>query len=38
MPEGTPFNKKRTRDFEAEAVIHGKDFDDSAIHAGHGAG
>lgn len=30
MPEGTPFNKiKRTSDFGAEVVIHGKGFDDS---------
>lgn len=30
MPVGTPFNKiKRTEDFGAEVVIHGKGFDDS---------
>lgn len=30
MPEGTPFNKiKRTEDFGAQVVIHGKNFDDS---------
>ncbi len=30
MPVGTPFNKiKRTEDFGAEVVIHGKNFDDS---------
>lgn len=30
MPEGTPFNKiKRTSDFGAEVIIHGKGFDDS---------
>lgn len=30
MPVGTPFNKiKRTEDFGAEVVIHGKSFDDS---------
>ena len=30
MPEGTPFNKiKRTSDFGAEVVIHGKAFDES---------
>lgn len=29
MPEGTPFNKiKRTEDFGAKVVIHGKGFDD----------
>ena len=30
MPEGTPFNKvKRTEDFGATVVLHGKGFDDS---------
>ncbi|MEM1345437.1 MAG: threonine ammonia-lyase [Pseudomonadota bacterium] len=30
MPEGTPFNKiKRTADFGAEVVIHGRAFDES---------
>ena len=30
MPEGTPFNKvKRTGDFGAEVVLHGKGFDES---------
>lgn len=30
MPVGTPFNKiKRTEDFGAQVVIHGKNFDDS---------
>ncbi|MEM9475149.1 MAG: threonine ammonia-lyase [Pseudomonadota bacterium] len=30
MPEGTPFNKiKRTEDFGAHVVLHGKAFDDS---------
>ena len=30
MPEGTPFNKvKRTKDFGAEVVLHGKGFDES---------
>ena len=30
MPNGTPFNKiKRTEDFGAKVVIHGKGFDDS---------
>ncbi|MGH1456591.1 MAG: threonine ammonia-lyase [Alphaproteobacteria bacterium] len=30
MPVGTPFNKiKRTEDFGAEVVLHGKNFDDS---------
>lgn len=30
MPEGTPFNKvKRTEDFGAKVVLHGKGFDDS---------
>lgn len=30
MPIGTPFNKiKRTEDFGAEVVLHGKSFDDS---------
>ncbi|MEM9709141.1 MAG: threonine ammonia-lyase [Pseudomonadota bacterium] len=30
MPEGTPFNKaKRTEDFGAEVVLHGKEFDES---------
>ena len=30
MPVGTPFNKiKRTEDFGAEVVLHGKSFDDS---------
>ena len=30
MPEGTPFNKiKRTQDYGATVVIHGKGFDDS---------
>ncbi len=30
MPIGTPFNKiKRTEDFGAEVVLHGKNFDDS---------
>ena len=29
MPEGTPFNKvKRTSDFGAEVILHGKGFDD----------
>ena len=29
MPEGTPFNKvKRTKDFGAEVVLHGKGFDE----------
>lgn len=30
MPEGTPFNKiKRTKDFGAEVVLHGRGFDES---------
>ena len=30
MPEGTPFNKvKRTEDFGATVILHGKGFDDS---------
>ncbi len=30
MPEGTPFNKiKRTQDFGAEVILHGRGFDES---------